>query len=227
MQNPSIYSGGNSPVCQLMWDIKDSCENKCHQQLIATRSEGFKEELMSSIPHKFYKNIDKNIIIDKCRAWTLKNNYEMIVNHIDRNPKIIIFIRDIEEILKSFIRIGFIPKVIREDDIFNYNSEPLMKYFYGVIYAKQNYQENIHIVDYNEFIKNIDKEMLKIYNFLEIEYFKHQYVNIIDNTLENDEAYGILGMHSIKSNIKKEDYRINISNMSIEKCNYLNSILFN
>lgn len=227
MQNPDIYSGGNSPVCQLMWDIQESCEIKCSEQLIATDRQDFKKELISSVPHQFYKNIDRSIIIDKCRAWTLKNNYQMIKDYITDDPKIIIFIRDIKEIVESFVKIGFIPNRIHEDRIFDHDSEPLMKYFYGVVSVKQNHSKNICVIDYNNFIKNTNEEMLKIYNFLEIDYFQHQYINIIDNSLENDIAYGIPNMHSIRNRVEKNNYIVKLNNSSIQKSKYLNSIIFN
>lgn len=226
MQNPNIYSGGNSPVCQLMWDIQQSCENKCLEQLIANKREDFQKELISSIPNQFYSNIDRKIIIDKCRSWTLKNNYKMIKEYITDSPKILIFIRDVEEIIKSLINIGFITQEESEKNIFNFNNSTFMEYFYGIIYAKEYYKESILLVDYNKFIKSTNEEMIKIYNFLEIDYFHHTYINIIDNQIENDNAYGIEGMHSIRNNIKKQKYNIEISKKGKIFCKSMNDMLF-
>ena len=36
-QNPKIYSEGNSAVCQLMFDMQQSCINKAKEQLIANK----------------------------------------------------------------------------------------------------------------------------------------------------------------------------------------------
>lgn len=226
MQNPDIYSGGNSPVCQLMWDVQQSCETKCSEQLIASKREDFKKELISSIPNEFYKNVDRKIIIDKCRSWTLKNNYKMIKEYISNDPKILVFVRDIEEIIKSLIRIGFIPKTESEENIFTFNSPTLMEYFYGIIYAKQYYKNNICLIDYNEFIKNTDEEMTKIYNFLEIDYFQHTYTNIVDNRIENDGAYGVEDMHLIRNSVKKQKNNIEISEKSKIFCKSMNDMLF-
>jgi len=226
MQNPSIYSGANSPVCQLMWDVKQSFETKCSEQLVASGREDFKKELISSIPNQFYNNVDRKIVIDKCRSWTLKNNYEMIQEYITDNPKILVFIRDIEEILKSLIKIEFIPRVESEENIFTFNSATLMEYFYGIMYAKQYYRESICLIDYNKFVENTDEEMKKIYSFLEIEYFQHTYTNIIDNNIENDSSYGIKDMHVIRSNVEKKRYEIDISEKSKVFCKNMNDMLF-
>ena len=57
-QNPKIYSEGNSAVCQLMYDMQQSCIHKAKEQLIANQinlSGTYKTE---KIKHQLFTGLD-------------------------------------------------------------------------------------------------------------------------------------------------------------------------
>ena len=98
-QNPRFYSGPSSPVLSTMLNIeqhllKDELynafpkENECNQ-------------LIGSVIDHFYDDIDKPVVIDKNRGWTCCIKY--ILGYIKCDAKIICPIRDIAEILTSFM----------------------------------------------------------------------------------------------------------------------------
>ena len=76
-QNPLIHAEGNSAVCQIMWDTHTSCLTKAFEQLKANNREKTVFDLVSQVPHIYYKNIPEKIVVDKCRSWTLELNYKM------------------------------------------------------------------------------------------------------------------------------------------------------
>jgi sulfotransferase len=126
-QNPKIYSGGNSPVCQLMWDMQVSCETSSKQQLLANKKIGIQDDLVRAIPYIYYKNINQKHIIDKCRSWTLPANLQIIKRYITPNPKIIVLTRDINEIVESFVKLRKLNnwKDENKDDLLIPDSEPI------------------------------------------------------------------------------------------------------
>ena len=85
-QNPLIHAEGNSAVCQLMWDIQQSCLTTSKEQLLANgREKTTKHNLISQIPNIYYKDIKEKIVLDKCRSWTINANISMLENYIDKN----------------------------------------------------------------------------------------------------------------------------------------------
>ena len=102
-QNPKLYSEGNSGVCQLMWDMQQSCLLNIDEQLESSGRYFTAIDLISSIPNIYYKGLDKKIIFDKCRAWTFPLNTQLIKKYITSTPKIIVLERPIQEIVASFV----------------------------------------------------------------------------------------------------------------------------
>jgi sulfotransferase len=203
-QNPEIYAGGNSSVCQLMWDMQVSCETTASEQLLANNKINIKNDLIKAIPYIYYKDVNQKYIIDKCRSWTLPANLELIKNYITPTPKIIVLTRDIDEIVKSFVKLrknnGW-TKNLKEDLLIE-GSEPIMRSLNGVKYAKENNNGEFLFIDYHEFISSPKDTINSIYDFFEIERYPHYFKNIVNPYPENDGVYGLKGMHDIKPNIK-------------------------
>ncbi len=67
---------------------------------------------------------------------------------------------------------------------------------------------------------NPDTELKKIYNYLELPYYQHDFNNVQQLTFENDIIHGIFGDHQIKSQVKpvKDDY---VDILSQENCDRL------
>ena len=203
-QNPEIYAGGNSSVCQLMWDMQVSCETTASEQLLANNKINIKNDLIKAIPYIYYKDVNQKYIIDKCRSWTLPANLELIKNYITPTPKIIVLTRDIDEIVESFVKLrknsGWTKNL--KEDLLVEGSEPIMRSLNGVKYAKENNNGEFLFIDYHEFISSPKDTINSIYDFFEIERYPHYFKNIVNLYPENDEVYGLKGMHDIKPNIK-------------------------
>ena len=84
-QNPTIHAEGNSAVCQLMWDMYESCTNKASEQLKANNRHATIRDLISQLPQIYYKNIpkEKQIVVDKCRSWTIPINIALLKEYIE------------------------------------------------------------------------------------------------------------------------------------------------
>lgn len=202
-QNPNIYAGGTSPVCQLMWDMQVSCEGNSRQSILANKRIDLQDDLIKSIPYTYYKNINHKYIIDKNRGWTLPANLGLIKRYITSNPKIIVLTRDIDEIFNSYDNIRKanghpkpLKSVINKSNVFLINS------FQGVEYAKNNNNGEFIFIDYHDFISNPKDTMDSIYDFFEIKRYNHYFKNIFNPYPENDLVYGLMGLHDIKPNIE-------------------------
>lgn len=226
-QNDLIYAGGNSPVCQLMWDMQVSINTNANQQILANNKSNIKNSLIGSIPYTYYADVEQNIIVDKCRSWTIKENIDIIKNYITNKPKIIILIRPIEEIINSFC---FLyeknNQYIEPENLLIDWSEPIMRSYQGILNIINNENSNSYlIISYNDLILETENILNKIYKFYNLEYFNHNLNNIVNKYQEDDSIYNLEGMHFVRETISKRDVKNYLSNDILEKCYDLNKSL--
>lgn len=211
-QHPEIYATATSPLLDVLWTTSYKLE-ECASQF--TFNYELKSKiLISSIIESFHEDNNKSIVIDKHRAWPAA--ISMITKEY-RKPKIICTNRSVPEIITSFINLigknyNTIDKTIRSQGLpisINNRADFLFNQYVNyprktLITALEQYRECVHIVEYNDIISNPQETMNKIYEFLEIDSFNHNFNNI-ENTCneEKDEAWGIENLHVIRNKLQK------------------------
>jgi sulfotransferase len=222
-QNINIHAEGNSAVCQLMWDAQCSVLGTANQQLIASDRLDTGIKLIKNIPNVYYKDITASTVIDKCRSWTLPDNMAMLYKYIDNKPKVIVLERPIIDIVKSFVNLrkennwqGNLEEGLLDDW-----SEPIVRSLNGVKWAKENNKGEFLFIQYDDLLHNTNSTINKIYEFCELESFKHDFNNIVNKHPENDEVYGMLGQHDIRPIISKRKLDVKLSSSIIKKCKQL------
>jgi len=222
-QNPNFYSGPASPVLRMMYCIEESLFTDEFFHLHPKVNQG--KEIISNIINHFYSDITKPIIFDKNRSWIRKIDY--IKNYITDEVKIIYPVRDIAEILTSFIsmirrnpykeeieKINFIDaQLIKRDILINDDNrcDYIMGYD-GVLGQHLNEVANviqseflncIHFVEYNDFVNNPNKTLTDIYEFLGEDFFEHNFCNIKSFEGKNDfDIYGVRDLHKVRPVLK-------------------------
>jgi sulfotransferase len=224
-QNPKIHAEGNSAVCQIMWDLEQSCRTTAGQQIKANNREKTVHDLVLQVPHIYYKDIKESIVVDKCRSWTIPANIELIEKYITKDFKMIILERPVIEIVKSFAKLYDSNHFNRnwEETILKPGSEPIMRSIMGINTAKkiasiQGTSKKFLFISYNDLINNTEQVIQKIYDFCGWEYFKHDFNNVVIKYPENDEVYNIKGHHEIRPVVKKLNNNISIPKKLEEQC---------
>jgi sulfotransferase len=202
-QNPEVHAEGNSAVCQLMWDMQQSCENSSSEQLEANYRESTQDDLVRAIPAIYYKDSKATHIIDKCRSWTLPDNIKMLKRYVRDDPKVIVLTRPIDEIVQSFVELrkanGWQGDV--ESDLLIPDSEPIMRSLNGVKWAQENNNGEFLFIEYEDLVQSTAEVIDSIYTFCGMEQFMHDFNSIKNNHPENDLVYGLIGHHEIRSQI--------------------------
>jgi sulfotransferase len=222
-QNPDIHAEGNSAVCQLMWDMQQSCNSNAKEQLLANNRNNTIKDLIASIPSIYYKDVKASTVIDKCRSWTLPDNMNMLHQYINNQPKVIVLERPIIDIVKSFVYLrkennwqGNLEKGLLDDW-----SEPIVRSLNGVKWAKENNKGEFLFIQYDDLLHNTNSIIDKIYKFCDLESFKHDFNNIVNKHPENDEVYGMLGQHDVRPIISKRNIDVKLSSSIVKKCKQL------
>jgi sulfotransferase len=227
-QNPKIYSTPLSPLPQLMSHFENISKNlepinRSVEHKLKT------ENFLLSFMDNYYKDVPNSVIVDREKSWGTPDNLNIIKKYVTLSPKIIFTVRDILEILASFIKMdaqflkdrahgsGLTMDYYRsEKDLI---CEDLMS-TNGFIessllsLASAFYPENkgiFHIVEYKDLVRKPDETMYKLYDFLDMPYYKHDF-NSIKKLEQNDvEELGVpKDLHHVRESISQSDTNIDI-----------------
>ena len=195
--------------------------------------------MISKMTEGYYEDTDKPIVFDRSKSWTNPPNIQMIKTYVTEKPKIVFTTRPVIEMMASFIAIA---KDEITSDMNNSNFAPnkdlpmndnLADFLYSehsnfgmqFIWAFQSIDNPdnagmIHVVKYEDLLNAPQETMDKIYDFLEIESFQHNFKNIRKIEEYNEAAAGLpKDLHKVRrvlgrSDIRVEDY---LTPRSIEK----------
>ena len=223
-QNPEIHAEGNSAVCQLMWDMQQSVVNS---EQIKASNKNVLDALVKPIPHTYYADVAKPIVIDKCRSWTLPANVEILNRYFDDAPKVIVLVRPLVEIVASFMSLrkknGWTDL---EADLLEDGSEPIMRSLAGVEWARKNNNGEFLFVTYDELVDDTQASLDRIYEHCGWQPFAHNLDNIVNQYKENDAIYGLAGQHDVRPQIGRRTVDIDLPDELIKECNRLDEWSF-
>lgn len=222
-QNPRFYSGPSSPVTGLMVTLENVLSSD--ELFLAYPKIDQAKEIISNILHHYYSDVAKPVIFDKNRSWVNRLHY--IPGYFGFQPKVLCPVRNIDEILTSFInmhrrnpyevngKINFMDDMLVKSNLplTDDNRCELLASPNGILGQSYNAikqvlmegrQSQLHFVEYDELTTNPEETMKKIYEFLEEPYFEHDFSNLVNQHQENDaQVYGLADMHVVRNELKK------------------------
>ena len=217
-QNPSIHASTNSPVLDTIhyseeYLLYNSEQYKAHPKPQSAH------KVLSSIAPSYYFDIKEPIIVDKSRGWV--NQIQHITDYITDSPKIICPVRNIYDILTSFLylihknsRVSFIDEGLKRNnlEITNDNRCDYMMSPQGIVGMsyhalseayKKGHQDKILLVDYDDLVRSPQQELNRIYDFLGEERYTHSFKNVSTKFDENDDVYKLDNMHTVRGKVEK------------------------
>jgi len=213
-QNPEFYADIASPVSGLFEGMINSFTGSENSQNI---DEERRKDSLLGFADGYYKNIDRQVIFDSSRAWTSKTS---LLKTLFPNPKIICCVRDVQWVLDSFERIAN-HNCLSTNTLVDDEARPSVETRCmnmmdptkgGQVYKPLKHLEEglaanpdiIHLVEYDDLCKSPEQTMKKIYNFLNIEYFPHDYDNVEYMNEPFDLSFGMRDLHTVR---KKVEYK--------------------
>jgi sulfotransferase len=224
-QNPDMWVSPASPLFRLMvaeTTIYDSTENIDYD-----RKDGIAQAIARA-PHAFYSDKEVKHVIDKNLNWQTPNGIGLIKTYITDRPKIICPVRSIPEILASFDSIitgvkgnetNSIDAAVQRETMPIGNSadrraEWLMRYDKDIticlngmkLALNPDLRDMFLFVEYSDLVSDPEAQVERIYEFLEIPEFEHEYQNIVDPTdiPEDSPVTGIRHLHKVRPKIEKK-----------------------
>jgi len=235
-QNPYIGVSANSICADMMGELFMLKHTDIFKNYPDHKSF---DNVAKKVFENYYKDWPYSYIIDRA-PWGYPINLKFL-KETKSNIKIIVLVRDIIEVLGSFIRwsekepTSFVnqydAKTIEEKcDMLMNKDGVIVKELIAVKHLiDQQPKEIYHLVEYNDLVENPKKTIDGVYKFLNISKFKHSFTNLDQfkvNGMEYDDTIVGQGLHTIKTDaIYKEKYdAYNIIPKSIidkyKQCNF-------
>ena len=212
-QNPNIVCTANSITLEIMKDLFLLKETDVFLNYPDHRS---LDNVLDSVYDNYYKDWPQEYIIDRGPVLA-KGNFELIKKHFKRPFKCIVLLRDLMDVLASFMK-WYTENPDAFPNRFNLkNDDEKLSTFMSkeggiakeleAIKNAYNYPDICHFVKYDDLVAKPQEEIQKIYKFLEIPFFEHQFkdlkqINI--NGMGYDDRIVGQDMHTIRSVIRKK-----------------------
>ena len=230
-QNPDIQVSANSNISFILNYL-----NNLHNDLNTKNFPDFNSlnNLIKLVLDSYYQEWNGKYIIDR-GPWGTPDNLNILQKYLQNEIKIIVTVRDITEILASFLRLNLSNILIdRLNQEINYGSrfnetyksdielycEILMspngqieKHLLSLFnLLKEDNKKYLHILEYNDLINYPQDSVKKIYEFLNIPYYNNHNFNKINefnvNGIYYDDKVYIENLHKLKEKIKFSDYNV-------------------
>ena len=205
-QNPEIAATPNSITLEIMKDLfllkqTDVFKNyPDHKSL---------DNVLDSVYDTYYKDWPQQIIIDRGPVMTT-GNFALMQKHFKRPFKCIILLRDLIDVLASYIKWytenpdAFPNKYnCKNDDeklSMIMNNKGAVAKDLEAIKNSYNYPDLCHYVKYDDLVTEPEQELRKIYQFLDEPYFEHRFDNLDQvkiNGLSYDDKIVGSNMHKL------------------------------
>lgn len=216
-QRDDMYATPTSGVLELLYGARanytDSPEFKAQDtELMKKAFQSFCHEGLLG----FYKAVtDKPYVIDKSRGWGIHRDF---LNFAYPDPKIICVVRDLRDVFCSMEKI-YRANPERNSHMVNHadltgtstpkridilaNSQPIgMAIERLAEILRQGYDSKMLFVKYEDLCLHPENEMARIYEYLGISLFDHDFDNIEQKTKEDDEVYSIGNIHDIRMKLE-------------------------
>ena len=217
-QNPDIYATPTSGVLELIFAARANYSTS--PEFIAQDKELMKKGYLAFCKQgmdAFYNSItDKKYVVDKSRGWGI--HYDFLASVREEQPKVICMIRDLRDIFAS-MEGNFRKNPEKSSGIVNWEQMSgttvpkrvdVWAQSQPVGLAIERLQEVIRFgndakilfIKYEDLCLRPETEMIRVYQYLGIPFFKHNFDYIEQVTKEDDEVYGAFGDHQIRNELK-------------------------
>ena len=211
-QNPDIATTPNSLTLEIMKDLLLLKTNDVFKNYPDHRS---LDNVLDIVYDTYYKDWPQRIIIDRGPVMTI-NNLALIQKHFKRPFKCIVLLRDLIDVLASYMKWytenpdSFINRFNCKNDeeklgmVMNKNGAVAKEL--EAIKNSYNYPGMCLYIKYDDLVTQPEKEIRRVYEFINMPYFNHTFkdlkqINI--NGIGYDDTVVGKNMHTIRTEIKK------------------------
>ena len=214
-QHPQIYSSTTSPLVDALLVLEEAWPGMRAHQIDAPPDQF--DNMLRGVVQGAYSHIPKPIVVDKNRLWA--RHTQLAARILKSRPKIICTVRDIPEVLASFVlliernshKVTYVDQDLKDMGLpINTKNRCRVlweRYIYhpytSLRIGYNSAQADMLVLDYHHIVDHSQTTMDKVCEFLGIES-----VSVNTHSLqpmpENDQAHGGLeGLHEVRAQMKR------------------------
>ena len=211
-QNPEIACTPNSITLEIMKDLFLLKQTDVFQNYPDHNS---LDNVLNVVYDTYYKDWPQPIIIDRGPVMT-PGNFALMQKHFKRPFKCIILLRDVMDVLASYIKWytenpdAFVNRYNLNTDeeklSMIMNKDGAVAKDLEAIKNAFNYPDICHFVKYDDLVAQPEQEIRKVYQFMGLPYFNHRFENLQQvevNGMKYDDTIVGKNMHNIRSVVRK------------------------
>ena len=216
-QNPDVYATPTSGVLELVFAARGNYTNSAEfkAQDPEAMKAGFTAFCRKGMDGFYEAITDKKYVIDKSRGWGIHHDF---LNVIYPEPKIICMVRDLRDIFASMEK-NFRKNPEKQDPVLDWSTmrgtsvpkridvwaqgppvglalERLSEIF------RMGLNSKMLFVRFEDLCMYPETELTRIYQYLGIPHYEHDFDNIQQITQEDDSVYGAFGDHIIRTKLE-------------------------
>jgi sulfotransferase len=213
-QHTQIKATTTSPVLSMILNFYTNWESHTTAQE-SDKNTQQRKDMTRAMIESAHKHFNSPIVVDKNRGWPKSS--KLLTELLDNQPKYICTVRNIPDILASFVTLAnkdpnnFIDNALKESGFaVNNTNRCRLLWNSGVVGEswqcfKSGYQfnkNNMLILEYEDIVSRPLMVMEQIEEYLGIDHFYYDIYNL-KPMKEKDENHGIKGLHDIRPSISK------------------------
>jgi sulfotransferase len=217
-QNPDFYVTPTSGLLELVFGARlnytNSAEFKAQDR--AEMRKAFLAFCRHGMEGYFRAITDKPFVMDKSRGWGV--HHDLLEMIFEREPKIICLVRDLRQILASLEK-KFRQNPDKYRAIENHSNLSGTTTFKRALLGLQNppvglaldrllevhqrgWSKKMLFVRFEDLTAQPAATMAKVYSYLGLPAFEHQFNEVRQMTQEDDDVFGIPGLHEIRPKVQ-------------------------
>jgi sulfotransferase len=215
-QNPRFHATHTSGSLDVLFGIRNNWNN-----LVEHKAHPCQEKLDAVLRASFqayYSDIEEPVVFDKSRGWLAY--IEFLEHIIGVKAKIIVPVRPMPDILASFETLYRETSKVKQppgeaQNYFQFQTvqgrcaywmrdEQVVGLALNRLHdaVRRGFQDRLHFVDFNNLTHYPKQTMKKLYEFLDEDYFDHDFNNVEQVTEENDDIHGFVNLHKIRNKVE-------------------------
>jgi sulfotransferase len=217
-QNPSFYVTPTSGLLELVFGARLNYTN--NSEFRAQDSEQMKKAFLAfsraGMEAYFRALTDRPYVVDKSRGWGV--HFDLLNMIFEEEPKIICMVRDLRQILASM------EKKFRQnpdqhrpiENHVNLSGTTTLKRAVQHLQTppvglaldrlaeihQRGWNKKVLFVRYEDLTAQPRQTMQKVYAYLGVAEFQHDFNDVAQVTQEDDDAYGVPGLHVIRPKVE-------------------------
>ncbi len=223
-QNPEFYVTPTSGLLELVFGARLNYTNSAEfkAQDAALMKKAFLAFSRAGMEAYFQALTDKPYVLDKSRGWGV--HFDLLKLIFDEEPKIICMVRDLRQILASMEK-KFRQNPDKHRPIENHsNLSGTTTYKRALLHLQsppvglaldrlieihqRGWDKKILFVRFEDLTSDPQATLKRVYGYLGLPEFGHNFNNVPQATQEDDQVYGIAGLHAIRPKVEplQNDY---------------------